>query len=458
MTYLFIVYSLLFIVLSAWRPKWALFLICALLPTYQIRFKIFGLPMTLLEVMILILFACWLIKKIKNQKSKIKITIQNLKLNSWFWIITIWLIISTLAMFVAPDLRAAAGIWKAYFVEPILLLIVFLSLVREKKDLNLILNALIFSAFYCSLWAICQKIFHFGGVMSTEVWGAPKIWRATGPFPQPNFLGLYLGPIIILAFGQLIEKCKLSARGGSAFGGKIENWRKLFSIFYFLFSIFFALAAIILARSEGAVLSVIVGLIFLCLFLKQTRRLTIIALITVLLVIIFNPMMRDYVILKTGFHDLSGQLRLNIWQGATSLIKTSPILGVGLDGYQKLIPQYQARFYDPTTHQLISVETHPYPHNLFLALWCELGLLGLITFLIIIFQFFKLGFQKLFENCKLKIENLESRKYKSVLYFTLLASMVTILVHGMVDTPYFKNDLSVLFWLIIGLTMVNKDN
>jgi len=29
--------------------------------------------------------------------------------------------------------------------------------------------------------------------------------------------------------------------------------------------------------------------------------------------------------------------------------------------------------------------------------------------------------------------------------------MIVLLVHGLVDTPYFKNDLSVLFWLIIGL-------
>jgi len=33
-------------------------------------------------------------------------------------------------------------------------------------------------------------------------------------------------------------------------------------------------------------------------------------------------------------------------------------------------------------------------------------------------------------------------------------AMVVLLVHGLVDTPYFKNDLSVLFWLIIGLGII----
>ncbi|MEA3272948.1 MAG: hypothetical protein U9P90_04770, partial [Patescibacteria group bacterium] len=42
--------------------KWGIYLICAFLPTYLIRFEIFGLPITVLEVMILILFATWLIR------------------------------------------------------------------------------------------------------------------------------------------------------------------------------------------------------------------------------------------------------------------------------------------------------------------------------------------------------------------------------------------------------------
>ncbi|MDD3102516.1 MAG: O-antigen ligase family protein, partial [Patescibacteria group bacterium] len=330
-----------------------LVLVCAALPAYQIRFQILGLPMTLLEIMILILFLVWLIQKIKNQKSKIKITIQNLKLNNWFWIILIWLAVATISMFIAPNLREAAGIWKAYFIEPILLLIVFLDLIKTKKDFNLILNALIFSAFYCSVWAICQKIFHFGGMMSTEVWGAPKTWRATGLFPQSNFLGLYLGPIIILAIGQL--KCKVQSAKVKMTMQNLKLNKELFEILFYSFTILFSVLAIILARSNGAILGVLAGLIFMGLVHKSSRKWTTIALIILLLIIELLPVARNYVWQEVTFYNLSGQLRVNIWQGAISLIKTNPILGVGLSGYQNLISQYQARFYDPITHQLISV-------------------------------------------------------------------------------------------------------
>ncbi len=37
-----------------------------------------------------------------------------------------------------------------------------------------------------------------------------------------------------------------------------------------------------------------------------------------------------------------------------------------------------------------------------------------------------------------------------------MAAMVVIVIHGLVDTPYFKNDLAILFWLIIGLLITLK--
>jgi len=43
----------------------------------------------------------------------------------------------------------------------------------------------------------------------------------------------------------------------------------------------------------------------------------------------------------------------------------------------------------------------------------------------------------------------------------LLCSMVVIVVHGLVDVPYFKNDLAVMFWLMIAMlsiiTIENKN-
>jgi hypothetical protein len=40
------------------------------------------------------------------------------------------------------------------------------------------------------------------------------------------------------------------------------------------------------------------------------------------------------------------------------------------------------------------------------------------------------------------------------LTWALLGAWTTILIHGLVDVPYFKNDLSVLWMLLVGLTIL----
>ncbi|MBU4370143.1 O-antigen ligase family protein [Patescibacteria group bacterium] len=406
-----------FAFLVCFKPKYALWLILILIPTYQIKGIIYNIPVTFLELMILILVLIYCLKNIK----RIKELIQNLK--DWQWPILIWLIIATLAIFISPDLRAGAGVWKAYFIEPILLLVIFLDLIKNKRDLKLILSAFIFSALTVSIYALYQK-FVSQGIWSTEVWGQPQILRITSFFPHPNFLGLYLGPLIILGLGQIFS---------------FKNRKILVSSSILFFGICFL--SLIFARSEAAILAVLIGLLFIGLIIKSSQKYTLGILAIILLLVFIFPVSRNYFFQKVGLQDLSGQLRFNIWQGAVDLIKEKPILGAGLDGYERLAFDYQKRFYDPHTGELISVETHPYPHNLYLTLWLELGLLGLIVFIWMLIKFFKQGFKQL-------------DKKNVIISTSIMAAMIVIIIHGLADTPYFKNDLSVLFWLIIGLEIV----
>lgn len=409
-----------FVFLVWFRPKYALWLTLILLPAYQIKGIIYNIPVTLLELMILSLFLIYGLKNINRTKE----LVQNLK--DWQWPILTWLIIATLAIFISPDLKAGAGVWKAYFIEPILLLIVFVDLIKNKKDLKLIFSAFMFSAIIVSIYALYQK-FLGQGIWSTEIWGQPQVLRITSFFPHPNFLGLYLGPLILLSLGYIFSYFKN---------------KNIIIVCTLLFFIITSLS-LIYARSEATILAVLVGLFFLGLINKSSQKYALISLLIIFLLIFSFPISRNYFVQKFGLQDLSGQLRFNIWQGAGKLIKENPVLGIGLDGYERLAPDYQKRFYDPYTGELISVETHPYPHNLYLTLWLELGLLGLIVFAWILVMFFKQGLKQLDQ--------------KDVIINTsIMAAMIVIVIHGLADTPYFKNDLAVLFWLIIGLLIVSK--
>ena len=63
MTVIIFLFAIFFSYLSWSKLEWAVLLMIVALPTYLIRFSVFDLPMTLLELMILILFFVWLVTK-----------------------------------------------------------------------------------------------------------------------------------------------------------------------------------------------------------------------------------------------------------------------------------------------------------------------------------------------------------------------------------------------------------
>jgi len=92
------------------------------------------------------------------------------------------------------------------------------------------------------------------------------------------------------------------------------------------------------------------------------------------------------------------------------------------------------------------LEIYLYPHNLVLNFWSELGLAGLLLFIWIILKYFWLGISSLsLRGSASDRSNLTTEKY---LVIGLISAMVVIIVHGLVDVPYFKNDLAIMFWLL----------
>ena len=77
-----------------------------------------------------------------------------------------------------------------------------------------------------------------------------------------------------------------------------------------------------------------------------------------------------------------------------------------------------------------------HPHNIFLAFWLNMGLAGLIAFV------WLCGKALLW----LTEEDTKERPLAALM-------VVVILVHGLFDTPYFKNDLAFQFWLLMAILL-----
>lgn len=428
-----IIFFLYFFAILAWRNLvWGLALIAGLLPLYLWRWQLGFIPVTILEGMILVLFLIWLFKKTTFPSDKGGLrgggeernTIANTTplaplirgVNAgWLWPIAAWLVVATVAVFISPNIRAALGLWKAYFIEPILFFIIFISVIKSKKDLRLCFYALGISTLYIGALAVYQKF--TGYLISTPSWLNPSTRRVTAVYGYPNAIGLYLAPLAVLFFALFIK-----------------NIKKIKVAIFFLISCLFSITSIILAVSEGAMIAAAAGIFIWLLFYKKTRRAAVILALILFIALQFMAPWRQTLMEKITLRDFSGQLRREMWGETWQMLKERPLGGAGLAGYQQTVAPFHKKDY---------IEIYLYPHNIFLNFWSELGFLGLLVFLWVTVKFYYQGFKILIKN-----------KKNYLLTAGLLSVMSALLIHGLVDVPYFKNDLSVFFWLLIGSLLV----
>ena len=124
------------------------------LPLYIIRcgnvsYCFSPVPFTFLEVLIIATFIFWLGYLAKNGEINPVRLYQRLK-NPLLMPAALLLIAAGLSVLITPDLKGGLGIFKAYFVEPIMLFFVVLYTCRKEKDIRWVLTSLIFSGFWLS--------------------------------------------------------------------------------------------------------------------------------------------------------------------------------------------------------------------------------------------------------------------------------------------------------------------
>ncbi len=508
------IFIIFYFLLAYFRLDWALLVLVFALPSYLIRFKIFSLPSTALELMILICFFVWFFwhtefKKFIRGEYSLKDYWQNHKKRIKYPFareIVLILIISYIAVIISGFSARALGIWRAYFFEPILLFIVVINVfgphVRGKLSSNIlffklkrfnflhfsifnrhnstkltskvfnlekIILALAVSAFFISLFGIWQK---FGGPAWPEKW--QNMDRITSAFPYPNALGLYLGPIVALLIGYLfgLIKHKRSFKKEDSQDKQTLNTLLGKTIFVFI-SIILSLIAIFLAQSEGALIGIGVAFLFIMFFWSaRTRMITFVFVFLAVGLVLSSLNIQQKVEQKIFLRDLSGEIRKQQWRETWKMLVSSPfhfILGSGLAGYQKAVkPFHQEGIFfnkdnDPDFRRKIvifdekykaehwqPVEIYLYPHNIILNFWTEIGLAGAFLFLWLIIKY--IG-EALFLRQY-------SEKYERGALLGLAGAMIVIIVHGLVDVPYFKNDLAVLFWLLVvclGILKLKKE-
>jgi len=444
-----ILFLILFLGLAIKKIDYAVFAIVFFLPSYLIRFNLIGIPFTLIEAMVLIAFVVWFIKEFPYLKNRLNN--KDVKVDYPFkWEIITLLVISFISVAVAGFSSSALGIWKAYFFEPILLFILLINILRNDTARQKLFIALALSASVVSILAIYQKL--TGNLIANNFWAEASTRRVVSFFGYPNAVGLFLAPLIALFCGVLCFFKKSTMR---------KDWFK--GVAFFIIIILGTLS-IIFARSDGALLALFIALfVFAILADKQKRIIALILLSLFIITSLAYAPLGNKLYESLSFQGLSGQIRLQQWKESLATFKGSSfVLGNGLSSYQEAVRPYHQEgiFYNydgldnfdavvwasSTLREKYwqPVEIYLYPHNIFLNFWTEIGLFGALLFLWILFKAIYLSFK-----ISRKLMTLDDRRY--YLSLGLLISFVVIFIHGLVDVPYFKNDLSLIFFILLAL-------
>jgi len=416
----------IFAYLSHRNILWGVSLLIIFLPSYLWRVSFFGWPSTFLELMIWTLFIIWLTrdslyKRINYNFSKAS---SNALSKTWRVLLSLWLLFSFAGVIINFSF-SSIGLWRAYWLEPMMFFIILIYNIRDKRDLYLVLRslgALLAGLFVLTIWQ------YFSDWNLPAAYNYPNTKRLTAIFDYPNALSLLTAPLTsFFGLWWLTGKNKLT-----------KIWRLMIFVF--------GISLSVLAVSEGAIVAIFLPIFFYLILAKKTRKIAIpLAGVATLLSLIFLPVNVYWKSFQQQLFDpqlnleaTSLEIRSNQWQETTWMLYDNFIFGAGINGYQKSMEAY--RQYD-------WLETYLYPHNIFLNFWTEIGFVGMLLFVVMLYYVVHL------------LRNIFNKK--SILAWPLIAAWLTWFVHGLVDVPYFKNDLSVLFYILLAITLIVykfKDN
>jgi putative inorganic carbon (HCO3(-)) transporter len=150
---------------------------------------------------------------------------------------------------------------------------------------------------------------------------------------------------------------------------------------------------------------------------------------------ILIPTLRKRVGSIFGTEDSSNAFRVNVWMSVLNMIKAKPILGIGPGNkaFNLVYPQYQRSGYS-------ALGTYSVP----LEITVETGIVGVICYSWLIFTIFRQGW--------IALNRLRSDRDPNGLWIiAAIATLTGMMVHGLVDTVWYRPQVQLLWWLAIAL-------
>ncbi|MBL8031596.1 MAG: O-antigen ligase family protein [Candidatus Doudnabacteria bacterium] len=402
-------------------------------PTYAIRFNILGLPANALMVWLFLLWAIFVVWIFyTNQINSFGNWLRSELSTKHFVLSTTFLLAGITSLFVGGFSQQKLGQFIVLFLQPMGTFIVARYVYkRHPSRLGSPSEAEATSDKHKDLLRVaCYLLLALSGLYAIiqyfTLLGVPEAWwgnanepkRALAFFLHPNFYALFITPLLAFLLPQVVQTRDQRQEMSSS------PFSNLYSLTSLRLAWLLGATGLLLSLSRGGWLGLVAAVgayVLLAGNRKIVRSAAAVGALVVLIVIVV-PNFR-YRVLLPFQGEKSSVARFSLWKTGWHMVEDSPILGKGLLGFSNNWGKYNT---DP------GLEHYPAPHNIFLNFWVDTGLLGLISFFGLILLALKRGWQ--------------NRRNQLALGLTL--ACVALVVHGLVDIPYSKNDLALLFWVL----------
>ena len=291
-------------------------------------------------------------------------------------------------------------------------------LIKTKKAFKTLINVILISSLIPVILGIYQYSFHKG--MTSDISGFSN--RIYGTFAHPNSFAIYLLIILSILLFYFFYTRKL-----------------LFGV-----GVLFLSLLLCLTYSRIAWLGFIL-IIFIIGMLKY-RKLLLTSLCILLLVYLIIPSV-SLRINELFELDPYGSVvwRIKLWKDMTEVFKEKPIQGFGIGTFNVLTENIRGVKFGSTD-----------AHNDYLKISVELGILGLISYLFLIFNLLKILWQRYIKGTSDKLIFLENSHKNKLLQeqklfsLILFALCVSVFAMAFADNLLKATAIQWIFWALIG--------
>ena len=383
------------------------------------------LPFHTLTGIIILLYFCYQIWRKNYQQISKHILSKALLLSSVLLIIS-----STLAYNIGE-----AWLGVPHFIPFFLVFLALRMLITNYRHLYFIIFPIIFNSLLVIFFGIAEL--NFGWVTSDLSYkilgwqltgGGDPVGRLASVFPYANLAALYFVIVINFAIALLIERRKQ------------KSWQKL--DWFLIITIILNLIALMLTNSRNGWIICFLSLVAFAVYLGWNWIVQLLTIIAVMVIgasfgnfpgqNMLRKIVPDFIWLRLSDQEYPDRplatQRFTQWNFCWDLIGDRPFWGWGLRNFSILYEEKMAVYLG-------------HPHNFFLMLGAEAGVINLLLLLVIVAWIMVRG-------C-LAFIVLKKNNQETIVFFSFLIVIGAYVIYNIVDVNLFDLRLNTIVWIVL---------